>query len=208
LYPIDGIQRIIVDSGNFFEISHLTAVDPFIPDDAVIFDLGSNIGNHALYWATRRKARKVYAFEPVPATFEILARNVALNQLDKTIVPINMAVGDVKENLTVKWYYLGNIGGTELAKGPTGTIPAIPLDEFQFPEGKVDFVKIDVESFEVSALQGALNFLRRFRPKYIFIELRSHENRFWTTGYLRAMDMEQILYLPPENFVFERKDRA
>lgn len=205
LFSVDGIQAIIVATGNYFEIMHLTIVDPFIQDGSVIFDLGSNIGNHALYWAIRRKARKVYAFEPVPATFAILARNVAINNLSATITPLNMAVGDVRENLTIKRYYPGNIGGTELQKGSTGNIPSIPLDEFEFPEEKVDFVKIDVESFEVNALNGAKGFLKKYRPKYIFIELRERQHKEWATGFLGTLGMKMIRYLAPENYLFERQ---
>jgi FkbM family methyltransferase len=136
-------------------------------------NFGSNIGNHALYWAIRRKAKRIYAFEPIRSTFAILKRNIELNRLENVIVPINAALGDVNENLSIKSYNLDNIGGTVLQKQGGGEVTAIPLDSFRFPEKKVDFVKIDVEDFELHLLKGAFDFLNSFRPDAIFIEIKS-----------------------------------
>jgi FkbM family methyltransferase len=136
----------------------------------VIFDIGGNIGNNALYWALKWKAKKVYSFEPVPSTFSILQTNIALNGMEKVIIPVNVAIGDVIENLTIQSYSLSNIGGTELRKGQSGTIKAIPLDLFEFPEQRVDLLKIDVERFECEVIKGGVQFLTKFHPSRIFIE--------------------------------------
>jgi uncharacterized UPF0160 family protein len=72
LFPNDWIQHHMVQDGNFYEFNDLAYLDQFVPFQSVIFDLGANIGNHAVYWACIRKAERVYAFEPVPSTYEIL----------------------------------------------------------------------------------------------------------------------------------------
>jgi hypothetical protein len=55
------------------------------------------------------------------------------------------------------------------------------LDSFEFPEEKVDFVKIDVEGFERYVLAGALAFFRRAKPDYVFIESFRRDVHDWTT---------------------------
>jgi FkbM family methyltransferase len=97
----------------------------------------------------------VYAFEPIPSTYEILRRNVETNGLRWSVIPINAAVGDVTETLSIQNYNMGNIGGPSLKKDATGTIPAITLDNFTFPEKHIDFMKIDVEGFEVHVMKRA-----------------------------------------------------
>src|SRR5690242_904630 len=47
--------------------------------EPVVLDIGANIGNHTLAFATR--ARAVHAFEPIPYLFDVLSGNVARNQL-------------------------------------------------------------------------------------------------------------------------------
>lgn len=49
-----------------------------LKDGACIFDVGANIGMFTLFVARQCDDVKVYAFEPIPATFDILRRNVEL----------------------------------------------------------------------------------------------------------------------------------
>jgi hypothetical protein len=77
-YPQDLIQRELVERGNFYESKDLGLIARCVPEGSVVFDIGSNIGNHAVYWGTQNKASRIYAFEPVPSTFEIMSRNVVI----------------------------------------------------------------------------------------------------------------------------------
>ena len=49
-----------------------------LKEGACIFDVGANIGMFTLFVARQCEGVKVYAFEPIPTTFEILRRNVEL----------------------------------------------------------------------------------------------------------------------------------
>ena len=46
-----------------------------LKDDDCIFDVGANIGFFVLYLNQRLKDASIYAFEPIPNTFELLERN-------------------------------------------------------------------------------------------------------------------------------------
>ncbi|MEU9101658.1 FkbM family methyltransferase [Streptomyces sp. NPDC048361] len=46
-----------------------------LPDDAVVFDVGANIGMYSLFVHAVCPTATVYAFEPVPVVFEKLRRN-------------------------------------------------------------------------------------------------------------------------------------
>jgi FkbM family methyltransferase len=144
----------------------------------------------------------VYAFEPIPSTYEILRRNVEINGLRRRVIPINAAVGDVTETLSIRTYNLGNIGGTSLKKDPAGTIPAITLDNFTFPEKHIDFMKMDVEGFEVHVIKGALEFLRKFHPTHIFIEIFSGESQRWMLETLGQFGYVLAGTYPASNFLY------
>jgi FkbM family methyltransferase len=117
-----------VASGGFYENTILNYLASCIPFNAVICDIGSNIGDHAIDWATKRQAHKIYAFEPVSSTFLILQTTIALNMLEEVIIPINRAVSDYLENASIVKYNLRNIGGTNLKKDRKGRILAITQD--------------------------------------------------------------------------------
>ncbi len=53
-----------------------------LPDDACVFDVGANIGLFSLLVGQACARPVVYAFEPVPALFELLRLNLALYGLD------------------------------------------------------------------------------------------------------------------------------
>jgi FkbM family methyltransferase len=186
LFPTDWIQRVQVESGDFYEAGILKSLAQCVPFGSVVFDIGSNVGNHAIYWGVHRRARRVYAFEPVPATFQILRKNIELNRLQGTIIPVNLALSYQRQQLSLESYNVMNIGGARMQRDGKGAINAIALDSFQFCEGRVDFVKIDVEGFECNVIQGALEFLRKYHPRHIFIEIFPRSHRVWINSVLAS----------------------
>lgn len=113
-YPIDMIQRHIVNTKTFFEQEILESLNKYIPENSVIFDIGANIGNHSIYWCIRRNVSKIYAFEPVRDTFEILKRNIELNGLRDKVVLHNIGLSDRRGEAGYVNYRMENIGSTRL----------------------------------------------------------------------------------------------
>lgn len=63
-----------------------------IPKGSVVIDVGANIGTFSLY-AANMGASKVYAFEPNKESYEVLVRNIKVNNLENVIYPFNFAIG-------------------------------------------------------------------------------------------------------------------
>ena len=85
---MDVIQRIMVMSNNYWDEEAINVMDKYIPDDAVIVDIGAYIGSHSVYWAVERHAKKIYAFEPLQSAYEImeiLGKEESLNRIRKAI---------------------------------------------------------------------------------------------------------------------------
>ena len=134
---------------------------------AVVLEIGANIGNHALAFATR--AHTVHAFEPIPYLFDVLSANVARNEL-RHVHPHNLALSDQEGTATINMVNAGNYGASSFDKRTEGTTPvAVTLttgDAFVTRRNiaRVDFVKIDVEAHEVYVLRGLMRTLRRDLP--------------------------------------------
>ena len=58
-YPLDLIQKDIVDSNHFYEQDILEDLLQFMPENPVICDIRANIGNHTLYWLSHNNARYI-----------------------------------------------------------------------------------------------------------------------------------------------------
>jgi FkbM family methyltransferase len=58
-----------------------------------VLDVGANVGNHALYFATRMAAAKVVVIEPNPLALAPLLANVVVNGLTDVIETRHLGVG-------------------------------------------------------------------------------------------------------------------
>lgn len=193
LYQEDLIQQTILVYEDYFEADYLNKicndkwegkVGTSIKHQGVL-DIGANIGNHTLYFANECSACKVFSFEPVESTFNILKRNVEINNLEEVCVIYNVGVGsDENQRANIEVYDSRNIGGTSLSLAESGTIPIVAIDRLEF-ERPIAFVKIDTEGFERMVIDGAKKTIETFLP-FIMIEI-SKENFQYIDLYLENL---------------------
>lgn len=197
-YPTDFIQRILVETGSFYEQDYILGpLDRYLNKESIVFDAGANIGNHTLYWAKKTGVKKVYAFEPVEDTFEILKKNISLNYLDSNKVVINnVGLGEFIGKASIETYNIENIGGTSIKMDNKGDLNVTTLDDYvknNFTEDRIDFLKIDVEGFEYELLLGSKEVLTKYSP---IILVESFEDKFQKVNEL----LESYGYKLKENF--------
>lgn len=140
----------------------------------MVVDAGANIG---IYWEFLAKCvgpkGRVHSFEPDPNNFKhlhyLLAKfpNVVVNEL---------AVGDttgqsilyVSDKLNVDHRaYL-----TEGEARRSTPIKSITLDDYFAPGSRVDFIKMDVQGFELRALRDAERVLQDNAEIKLLLEVR------------------------------------
>lgn len=167
-YPLDVIQRMIVDTERFYEQDILEDLSAFISKDSVICDIGANIGNHTLYWLSYINPEFVYCFEPRQETFQILERNIKINGFSDKVQCFNVALSNNNMKLSTQRFELTNIGANSYCVNQSGNMIAQPLDNINI-DRHIDFMKIDVEGMEVTVLEGAKNTIKKHLP-IIFIE--------------------------------------
>lgn len=142
--------------------------------ESVMFDVGANIGLMSLYASSILPSGMIYSFEPVPETFNKLVFNIELN--NKTnIQAFNFALGAKEEekNIYVNAAHLGM--STFVPSGQPETtaqiVKLLTIDNFIKTRGlKVDFIKIDVEGWEVEVLKGASDLLKKQDAPAIMLE--------------------------------------
>lgn len=144
---------------NGFYREHLQAALKFVRAWDCAIDVGAHVGFWA--WDMAQRFKTVHAFEPVPATFQCIQKNVA--EFDN-VTCYNFAVGHLpcRAKVANDKKRPGNSGSNYMMLDPTGDVPMVTLDEMAFPA--CDFLKIDVEGFELRVLEGARELIKRCRP--------------------------------------------
>jgi len=171
------------------------------PGDTIL-DIGANIGFYSKILAgLTGPAGKVYCFEPDSVNFSHLLRNTKTidSKTHGTIIPINKAVAETTKTLKLYTSKLLNVDHRTYKVDNFEneiSIPATSIDDFVSSSGnvKVDFIKMDIQGFELSALKGMVNTLRANPEICILME-------FWPYGLTKAGT-------PFEDFFLFFKDNA
>ncbi len=75
-----------------------------INDGDIIFDVGANIGLVSRYFAKKAKNLTIYAFEPVPAIYEVLEANLGLITTAAHVQSFNIGLGDTEKSVNINYY--------------------------------------------------------------------------------------------------------
>lgn len=154
----------------------------YLTPDANVFECGGADGEDSAILARLFHRGTVFTVEASTREFEILSRRIAGIP---NIRAFNMLISDKTEERT---FYLFNadIGRNTLALPPGSlskdftpvSIPAAPIDAWAAERGvdRLDLFWLDMEGYELKALQGAENMLRTAKVVYAEVsDVRQHD---------------------------------
>jgi FkbM family methyltransferase len=161
-----------------------------LPRGGTFVDIGANMGFFSLFAAKR--GAKLVAIEPLPAMFQRLKFNMALNGF--TAALFNLAVGPAAGSARIA--LSGDLGGSSLAvEGEGLTVPVRTLFSVlaEAEVETIDVLKIDVEGYEDRVLGPFLDTApETLWPRAIIIEHNAPERwehdiiaRLQSAGYRR-----------------------
>lgn len=161
-----------------FEFDDMLFVLHFLREGDFFVDVGSNSGAFTILASGVRRARSV-AVEPLPDTFERLEENVDLNRLDKLVTCLNLGVAATESELRfTKGHDSMNFalpeGGTD---EDSIAVPVKPLDVLLDGDAPV-LMKVDVEGFEMSVLEGGERTFQDPRLKVVIMEVDGMSERY------------------------------
>lgn len=151
-----------------------------LTNDAVVYDIGGNIGYHATAFGS--VAKKVYTFEPNHRTYSLLIKNIAKFP---NVYSMHCAVGAKTGIIKCMDYdpsQPANFGSVRItnaeyshwsAMEPTGEVPitayikTIPVPVIAIDELELEpptLIKIDVEGSELGVITGCLKTISQYKP--------------------------------------------
>jgi len=173
--------------------------------DRVFIDIGASIGFYTVYMSKR--GVKVHAFEASPEVFDLLRRNVEMNQCEGVSL-YNEALFDSEKELWLE-RKLNNYPVTEDGKidyehtGNSAVLCLVPkesgeqlpgynfvtrtLDSFKLDAG---LIKVDTQGADLRILHGAEKTIKKCRPVVLFEHepelLKYHNDNF--DGFIKFFD--------------------
>ena len=122
-----------------------------------IIDAGAFTGDTALP-LSKITDKNVYAFEPFKDSFELLQKNIEINNIDN-IIPVNKSLGNINGERTL---YLA---GSNVQGITSNQVEETTVDRF-VEENNLDvgYITIDVEGAERDLLNGAINTIKTQKP--------------------------------------------
>jgi len=166
----------------------------------VVLDLGACWGDTALYFASKTGEQgKVYSFEFIPDNIKIFNINISLNpNLIKQIELIRLPVSNKSSD---KIYFIDNGPGSRIEfdpfDGKTGQATTISIDDFVKKNNltKIDFIKMDIEGAEPFALNGAIETIKKFKPKLAIAIYHSMDDLVNIPKWITELKLGYKLYL-------------
>jgi FkbM family methyltransferase len=164
-------------------------IEHFTPKQGdIVVDIGAHMGRYTIISSKRVGTNgKVVAIEAHPGNFEMLNRNIKLNQLTN-VIPLNYAVYSKETKIklylpeedsgfTIYNTIMSNRAGTEdkFVEVNANTLDCL-LQLNQIREEEVNWVKIDVEGAEFEVLKGATNVLTKSKDIALLIEIHGPDN--------------------------------
>ena len=202
-----------------FEPKTRAALNKYLREGKVAFDVGANRGWLTIPMSIRvGQEGRVFAFEPVPETVELLEKTIRINNINNIIVKevaISNQVGKTSfvygrtGDLTAALKEIGYHGNSSQIQEVV--VDTDTLDHFAETNliKKIDLIKIDVEGGEMLVLDGMKNILKFHKP-IVIVELIGEKRIKEGQEYLKAFGynceyLEKAPYyphnMPPSHFV-------
>jgi FkbM family methyltransferase len=162
-----------------------------------ILDCGANVGMASIYFKWLYPNSKIKAFEPDPATFGLLQRNLNRNRLD--VETYNCALWD--ENGELDFYVDTSHPGSLLMSTDASRlhVEAIKVKSRKlsdFINGPIDFMKLDVEGAEHRVFNDLIQTgrLKNIRQMAIEYHHSSGQNQPCLAQFLHGLESSGFQY--------------
>lgn len=156
-------------------VPEIVAISKYLDADSICLDVGAHGGSWSRGLACLVPKGYVYAFEALPYYADVLQKTMKLLRQNRVTV-LNRAIAETDGSVQmVRQDCDGNTltGKTHVASDSEGahemvSVPAVTLDSFwrEIGEKRVDFIKCDVEGYELFVLRGARKLIESCRPVF------------------------------------------
>jgi FkbM family methyltransferase len=178
----DIVAQTIIQNG-VFEKEVVELAKTYIRKGTAVLDVGSNFGQMCVLFSNMvGELGKVYAFDADDFIFEILKKNIAVNN-KPNIVPIFGAVHNKGDEILffpeqdfVEFQTYGSYG-IDYTSRKGREVRSLTIDSLNIKE-EISFMKIDIQGGDLQAMQGAVQTIEKNKMPIIFEYEYHFEDKF------------------------------
>jgi FkbM family methyltransferase len=146
--------------------SDVDLIKKYTPTGGTLLDVGGNIGSITIALAEHvGPTGVIHIFEPSPKFFNIIKKNIALNNFSNIVSAHQVALGAKSGTVFLNESVADDTTNHVAAEGTA--VSQATLDSFTTSLPHIDFLKIDVEGYELEVLKGATETLNKTQTLYI-----------------------------------------
>jgi FkbM family methyltransferase len=193
-FAIYGDDDYLRDMGKEFEPNIVALFALLCGKDSRVLDIGANIGMTVLALSRICTSGRIVAIEPVPRTFQYLRQNVSKAAAHNVKI-FNFALGRGEDSVLMQGHP-SNFACSFIADNYTipaddhfsHRVPVKRLDDIfsDLSLDRLDFMKIDVEGFELEVLAGAKEILNLYKPTVLL------EMNHWCLNIYRRISIPEF----------------
>lgn len=182
---VDFVQKVNVAESYCYN-------DICVENGDIVVDAGASSPNHkdcATVFFANKTSNSVYAFEPITSLYRDI---VTYSDKVANIVPYNVALGH--KSGIVKFLSIG--AGSKVVYGED--INALEVKMSTLDEtinGRIDFIKMDIEGAELDALKGAENCIKTYKPKLSICIYHKPEDIYTIPEYIKSIVPEYKIWI-------------
>ena len=192
----DGCVSSIIRSTGTWEQEIVDTLKRFVHPDSIVLHLGAHIGfDDILLGKLVGNNGKVYSFEANPESYDISRKNIIINNLENNVTLYPLGVGDKESDNTSAplCFNYDNTGGAfvdshaDAKYSKCSEIKLVALDSILKEVPRIDVLFMDIEGYEIKAMSGGENLLKRSPNAVIIAE--------WNNKYFQRAGSDQAQFL-------------
>ena len=173
----------------------MQVIPKILENPRTIVDIGANYGTYSFFLSKLYPQARVFAFEPATSSYGILRKIIRKFKL-QNVIPVKKGLGEkeeIKEIVMPMHYtiiaYISDKNSKKNKEDESEEIEITTLDNFvkRNKIRNVNFIKCDVEGFELSVFNGARKTLKRFKP-LVFVEIEERHTEKYGINPQQVLD--------------------
>lgn len=185
IFPVKDLYQVIAETFDQRDWHYYQKEPTKLEKDEVLVDIGAAEGLFSL--SVIDKCKKVIIIEPNTIFYKSLKKT--FKQFEDKVQIYNVGIGKV----TGKYALKNNSFITTILNKP-GETYVCTLDELLYGKSNVTYIKADMEGHEFHMLKGAINIIKKYKPKIAITSYHKSNNHNEIISFVKSIVPEYNYY--------------
>jgi len=158
-YGLDHLYQVCAETFDVNDWHRYECYNTEVSQDDVVVDVGAAEGLFSL--SILGRCKKILIVEPNKLFVKALSKTFHDHTLQKVAI-FNVATGDIEAKVAIRE---DDISSNITADSCGEEVQMMTLDALLKDKGPIDYIKADIEGYEIKMLAGAAETIKKYKPK-------------------------------------------